>query len=70
MAKIGSTATGLERFGLQFSPHSLGKARIQPPLYGLEEAYKRYHLVHSARIIHYQYLLKCEDVFQTFSELI
>lgn len=52
------------------SPHSFQKARIQTPLYGLKEAYKRYHLVHPARIIHYRYLLKCEDVFQTFSELI
>lgn len=70
--EINSTdaATDSRRFGLQFSSRSLEKARIQPPLYGLEEAYKRYHLVHPARIIHYRYLLKCEDVFQTFSELI
>lgn len=27
------------------SARSLQKARIQPPLYGLLEAYKRYHLV-------------------------
>lgn len=65
-----SYATGLERFGLQFSSRSLGKARIQSPLYGFEEAYKRYHLVHPARIIHYRYLVKCEDVFQTLTELI